>query len=162
MASLQKITPNLWFDGNAKQAAEFYVSAFPDSAITSISYYPTEGLADFQQSLAGKELTVEFSLAGQTFVAINAGPEFKFNESVSFSIACKDQEEIDYYWEKLSSVPESEQCGWCKDRFGLSWQVVPENINELMTGPNGSQNPAAFQAMMQMKKIDIEALSTVG
>lgn len=160
MSSLQKITPNLWFDGNAKQAVEFYVSVFPDSAITSISYYPTEGLADFQQSLAGKELTVEFSLAGQTFVAINAGPEFKFNESVSFSIACKDQAEIDYFWGKLSRVPENEQCGWCKDQFGLSWQVVPENINELMTGSNGSQNPAAFQAMMQMKKIDIAALGS--
>lgn len=160
MASLQKITPNLWFDGNAKEAADFYTSVFPDSRIMSTAYYPLEGLAEFQQRFAGKELAVEFNLAGQTFVGINAGPEFKFNESVSFSIACKDQEEIDYYWEKLSSVPESEQCGWCKDRFGLSWQVVPENINELMTGPNGSQNPAAFQAMMQMKKIDIAALES--
>lgn len=157
MATLQKITPNLWFDGNAKEAAEFYTSVFPDGAITSATYYPTEGLADFQQALAGKELTVEFTLGGMAFVAINAGPEFKFNESVSFSIACKDQAEIDYYWEKLSRVPESEQCGWCKDQYGLSWQIVPENIGDLMS-PDGSYNPAAFQAMMQMKKLDIAEL----
>lgn len=158
MSSLQKITPNLWFDGNAKQAVEFYVSVFPDSAITSVSYYPSEGLADFQQPLAGKELTVEFKLAGQTFVAINAGPEFQFNEAVSFSIGCKDQAEIDYFWGKLSRFPENEQCGWCKDQFGLSWQVVPEDVNMLMNGPDGSPKTAAFQAMMQMKKIDIAEL----
>lgn len=158
MAQLQKITPNLWFDGNAKEAVDFYVSVFPESEIVSTSYYPTEGLLDFQQPLAGKELTVEFSLAGQTFVAINAGSEFKFNESVSFSIGCKDQEEIDYYWEKLSRVPESEQCGWCKDQYGLSWQVVPERIDQLMLDQNGQYNPKAFQAMMEMKKIDVAGL----
>jgi len=158
MANVQKITPNLWFDGNAKEAAEFYTSVFPDGMITATTYYPTEGLADFQQPLAGKELTVEFRLAGQTFVAINAGPEFHFSEAISFSIACKDQAEIEYFWEKLSRVPESEQCGWCKDQFGLSWQVVPENISELMNGPDGSQNPAAFQALMQMKKLNIADL----
>lgn len=157
MASLQKITPNLWFDGNAKEAAEFYTSVFPDGVITGTTYYPTEGLTDFQQPLAGKELTVEFAIGDMTFVAINAGPEFKFNESVSFSVACKDQAEIDYYWERLSKVPESEQCGWCKDQFGLSWQIVPENIVQLMS-PGGSYNPAAFQAMMQMKKLDIAEL----
>jgi len=158
MANVQKITPNLWFDGNAKEAAEFYTSVFPDGMITATTYYPTEGLADFQQPLAGKELTVEFRLAGQTFVAINAGPEFHFSEAISFSIACKDQAEIEYFWEKLSRVPESEKCGWCKDQFGLSWQVVPENISELMNGPDGSQNPAAFQALMQMKKLNIADL----
>lgn len=157
MANLQKITPNLWFDGNAKEAVEFYTSVFPGSEITSTTYYPTEGLAEFQQPLAGKELTVEFTLSGQTFVAINAGSEFHFNEAISFSIACKDQAEIDYFWEKLSRVPESEQCGWCKDQFGLSWQVVPENIVQLMS-PDGSYNTAAFQAMMQMKKLDIAEL----
>jgi predicted 3-demethylubiquinone-9 3-methyltransferase (glyoxalase superfamily) len=160
MPTVQKITPNLWFDGNAKEAVDFYVSVFPDSSVISTTYYPTEGLAEFQQALAGKELTVEFSLAGQTFVAINAGPEFKFNESVSFSVACKDQDEIDYYWDKLSSFPENEQCGWCKDRYGLSWQVVPENIDALMTGPDGSHDPVAFQKLMQMKKIDITAFQT--
>lgn len=143
----QKITPNLWFDGNAKQAVDYYVSVFPNSAVTHTSYYPTEGLLEFQKPLAGKELTIEYTLDGNNFAAINAGPEFKFNESVSFSIACKDQEEIDYYWEKLSSVPEAEQCGWCKDQFGLSWQIVPENMEELMT------KPGAFEKMLQMHKI---------
>lgn len=158
MATLQKITPNLWFDGNAQDAVDFYTSVFSESEVLATSHYPTEGLADFQQSLAGKVLTIEFGLSGQNFVAINAGSEFKFNEAVSFSIACKDQAEIDYYWDKLSNYPDNEQCGWCKDQFGLSWQVVPENIDQLMTGPDGSYNSKAFQAMMQMKKIDMEAM----
>jgi predicted 3-demethylubiquinone-9 3-methyltransferase (glyoxalase superfamily) len=145
-----KITPNLWFDGNAQEAVDFYVSVFPNSKIVSTEHYPTEGLADFQKDFAGKVLTIEFELDGNPFTAINAGPEFKFNESVSFSIPCKDQEEIDYYWEKLSKVPESEQCGWCKDQFGLSWQVVPENIAELM------KRPGAFGHLMEMKKLVIE------
>lgn len=148
----QKITANLWFDHNAKEAVDFYVSVFPDGKILSIEKYPEssdQGLADFQQDLAGQVLTVEFELMGQQFVAINAGPEFKFTEAVSFSIACKDQEEIDYFWSKLSSVPESEQCGWCKDKYGLSWQIVPENIGQLMQKPN------AFAIMMKQKKIVI-------
>ena len=143
------ITPNLWFDHNAKEAAEFYVSVFPDSKIISTTYYPTEGLADFQKEYAGKELIVEYELCGNRYVAINAGSEFKFNEAVSFSVPCKDQEEIDYYWGKLSAVPESEQCGWCKDKYGLSWQIVPENMEELMKRPN------AFANMMKMHKIVI-------
>jgi predicted 3-demethylubiquinone-9 3-methyltransferase (glyoxalase superfamily) len=149
---MKMITPNLWFDGNAQEAADFYVSIFPDSKITSITHYPNsaeEGLADFQLRLAGKVLTVEFELSGNPFLAINAGPEFKFNEAVSFSIPCKDQDEIDYYWEKLSSVPESEQCGWCKDKYGLSWQVVPENVEELL------KKPGAFANMMKMHKLVI-------
>lgn len=148
----QKITPNLWFNGNAKEAAEFYVSVFPDSTVLSIENYPNsaeEGLADFQLDLAGKPLVVEFELNGQHFTAINAGPEFKFSEAISFAITCKDQEEIDYYWSKLSTVPEAEQCGWCKDRFGLSWQVVPENMEELMN------KPGAYAKMMEMKKLVI-------
>jgi len=100
--------------------------------------------------MAGKELTVEFELSGNHFVAINAGPEFKFTEAVSFSIPCRDQEEIDYYWSKLSKVPEAEQCGWCKDQYGLSWQVVPENMDELM------KRPSAFAKMMEMKKLVIK------
>lgn len=148
----QKITPNLWFDGNAKEAVDFYTSVFQNSNVIATSYYPSskeEGLADFQQDLAGKELTIDFDLEGQRFTAINAGPEFKFNEAVSFSIACKNQEEIDYYWEQLSAVPESEQCGWCKDKYGLSWQVVPSNMEDLM------KNPGAFTTMMKQKKIII-------
>lgn len=149
---MKKITPNLWFDGNAKEAVDFYISVFPNSKVISTIYYPTsaeEGLADFQLELAGKVLTIDFELSGNRFVAINAGPEFKFNESVSFSVPCDDQDEIDYYWEKLSSVPESEQCGWCKDKYGLSWQIVPENMEELMEKPN------AFANLMNMHKIVI-------
>lgn len=148
----QKIVPNLWFDGNAKEAVDYYLSVFKDSKVISTEYYPTtteEGLADFQKDLAGKVLTVEFELLDTRFVAINAGPEFKFNESVSFTVPCKDQEEIDYYWERLSKVPESEQCGWCKDQFGLSWQIVPENMDELM------KKPGAFKTMMNQHKIVI-------
>jgi predicted 3-demethylubiquinone-9 3-methyltransferase (glyoxalase superfamily) len=149
----KEITPNLWFDGNAKEAVEFYISVFPESKVISTLYYPNsaeEGLADFQTDLAGQVLTMEFELSGNRFVAINAGSEFRFNESVSFSIPCEDQKEINYYWEKLSAVPESEQCGWCKDRFGLSWQVVPKNMEELLA------RPKAFAKMMQMHKIIIE------
>ena len=149
---MQKITPNLWFDGNANEAVEFYASVFKDSKIISTEYYPKsseEGLADFQKDLAGKVLTIEFELNGLNFVAINAGPEFKFNESVSFAIDCKDQAEIDYYWEKLSSVPASEQCGWCKDKYWLSWQIVPSNMADLMSKPN------AYKTLMKQKKIII-------
>lgn len=149
---MKKITPNLWFDGNAKEAVDFYVSVFPESKIISTENYPNsaeQGLADFQLDLAGKPLVIEFELSGNRFVAINAGSEFKFNESVSFSIPCKDQKEIDYYWEKLSKVPESEQCGWCKDQYGLSWQVVPQDMGELM------KRPKAFANMMEMHKIVI-------
>jgi len=148
----QKITPNLWFNGNAQEAVDYYISVFSNSSVISTAYYPNsaeEGLADFQKDMAGKPLAIEFQLSGQHFTAINAGPEFTFSEAISFAISCKDQEEIDYYWERLSSVPESEQCGWCKDRFGLSWQVVPENMGELMQRPN------AYAHMMQMKKIII-------
>ena len=149
---MQKITPNLWFNGNAREAAEFYVSVFPDGRIVSTEYYPDsaeEGLADFQLDMAGKPLTVEFEIGGMRYVAINAGPEFTFSESVSFAVNCKDQAEIDYYWEKLSAVPESEQCGWCKDKFGLSWQIVPGNIEELM------KKPGAYKTMMNQHKIII-------
>jgi predicted 3-demethylubiquinone-9 3-methyltransferase (glyoxalase superfamily) len=148
----QKITPNLWFDGNAKEAVDFYLSVFPEGKIVATQYYPKskeEGLADFQLDMAGKELVIDFELFGQRFTAINAGPEFKFTEAISFVVACKDQAEIDEYWEKLSAVPESEQCGWCKDKYGLSWQIVPENMGELM------QKPGAYTNMMQMHKIVI-------
>lgn len=149
---MQKIVPNLWFDGNAKEAADFYVSVFPDGKIISTEYYPNsseEGLEDFQLGMAGKPLTVEFELLGTRFVAINAGPEFKLSEAVSFAVPCKDQEEIDYYWGKLSHTPENEQCGWCKDKFGLSWQIVPENMGELMA------KPGAYKTMMNQHKIVI-------
>ncbi len=148
----QAIIPNLWFNGNALEAAEFYVSVFEGGRIISTEHYPDsseDGLADFQQELAGEVLTVEFEILGQQFVAINAGQEFTFSEAVSFAVSCKDQAEIDYYWSKLSSVPEAEQCGWCKDKFGLSWQIVPENMAEIMQRPN------AFKTLMSQHKIVI-------
>ena len=149
----QKITPNLWFDGNAQEAVDFYTSVFPDGKITATQHYPQtaeEGLADFQLEMAGKVLAIDFELRGVRFTAINAGPEFKFTEAVSFAVDCKDQEEIDYYWGKLSKVPESEQCGWCKDQYGLSWQIVPENMAELM------KKPDAFKKLMDMHKIEVD------
>jgi predicted 3-demethylubiquinone-9 3-methyltransferase (glyoxalase superfamily) len=150
---MQKITPNLWFDHNAKEAIDFYVSVFSDAKIINTSYYPKtkeEGLADFQKDLAGDVLTIDFELFGQRFVAINAGSEFKFNESVSFMIACEDQEEIDYYWEKLTADGGQESvCGWLKDKYGLSWQVTPKDMDALI------KKPGAFQTMMKQKKIII-------
>ena len=149
---MQQIVPNLWFDGNASEAVDYYVSVFSGGKILGGSTYPNsadEGLADFQQGLAGKVLTVDFEIMGTRFTAINAGPEFKFNEAVSFVVPCKDQSEIDYYWERLSAVPESEQCGWCKDKYGLSWQIVPENMEDLM------QKPDAFKTLMNQHKIVI-------
>lgn len=149
---MQKITPNLWFSRNAQKAVEFYTSIFPESKIIGTAYYPEnseEGLADFQKEFAGKVLSIDFELHGQRFTAINAGDEFKFSEAVSFAIVCKDQEELDFYWNALSAVSEAEQCGWCKDKYGLSWQVVPENMEALMNKPN------AFATLMQQKKIVI-------
>ncbi len=150
---MQKITPNLWFKGNAQEAVDFYLSVFPNGKIISTSYYPTEGLLDFQKDFAGKPLAIYFELMGNEFVAINAGPEFTFTEAVSFNIACKDQSEIDYYWNKLTSDGGEESvCGWCKDKYGLSWQVNPENMEELMT------RPGTWERMINMKKIDIQVL----
>jgi len=146
---MQRIIPNLWFNKNAKEAVDYYLSVFKESKLISTTYYPSEGLEDFQKDFAGDVLTIEFELLGQRFVAINAGDEFKFSEAVSFLVPCSDQEEIDYYWEKLSAVPQSEQCGWCKDKYGMSWQINPENMEELMKKPN------AFSVMMKQKKIII-------
>lgn len=152
---MQKITPNLWFKGNAEEAVNFYLSVFRDGKIITTSYYPTEGLLDFQEPFAGKVLAISFELMGQEFVAINAGNEFTFNEAVSFNIACKDQSEIDYYWEKLTIDGGAESvCGWCKDKYGLSWQINPENIEEIM------KTPGAWSKLLNMKKIDIAALLT--
>jgi predicted 3-demethylubiquinone-9 3-methyltransferase (glyoxalase superfamily) len=149
----QNITTFLWFDENAKEAVDFYASVFKDSKITDTMYYPKsaeEGLADFQKDMAGKELVISFELNGQKFAALNGGQtDFHFSEAISFAVGCSDQEEIDYFWEKLSSVPEAEQCGWCKDKFGVSWQIVPDDVNDLLKKPN------AFKNMMQMKKLVI-------
>jgi predicted 3-demethylubiquinone-9 3-methyltransferase (glyoxalase superfamily) len=152
---MQKITPNLWFKGNAKEAVDFYLSVFPEGKIQTMHYYPKEGLENFQKDFAGKVLTIEWEMLGQRFVAINAGDEFTFNESVSFAITCKDQKEIDYYWDALTkNGGEESVCGWLKDKYGLSWQVAPEGIDKLV------ENPKAFTNMMKMKKIIIADLQT--
>ncbi len=143
------IVPNLWFNRNAEEAVDYYLSVFENSRVISKEYYPAVGLLDFQKEFAGKILTVDFELNGQQFVAINAGSEFTLNEAVSFMIPCKDQAEIDYYWDKLSAVPEAEQCGWCKDKFGLSWQVVPANFGETI------KIPGNYEIMMNQHKIVI-------
>lgn len=145
----------MWFDGNAQEAVDFYVSVFKEAKILNTFHYPTDEsmLLDFQKDLAGQPLSIEFLLFGQKFVAINAGPEFTFNEAVSFLVECEDQEEIDYYWENLTKNGGTESvCGWCKDKYGLSWQVCPKGMDKLI------KNPQAYMNMMNMKKINIANL----
>lgn len=146
-----KITPSLWFDDNAEEAMNYYVSVFPNSEITRIERYPDEKLDEHFVGQAGKIINGEFILNGEKFICLDGGPLFKFNEAISFTVTCKDQAEIDAYWAKLSHVPEAEQCGWCKDKFGLSWQIIPENLGELL-----AQSDKAIQILMQQKKIIIK------
>lgn len=150
---MPKITPNLWFDTEAEEAAEFYASIFPNSRVTDITYYGEAGPGP-----AGTVLTVAFVLDGQEFVGINGGPAFTFDEAISFEITCADQDEIDYYWEKLTDGGEESQCGWLKDRFGLSWQVVPEGMVEVLNDPDEERGQRAMTAMLSMKKLDVAAL----
>ena len=149
-----RIVPNLWFDTEAEEAAKFYVSVFKNSRLISHTRY-TEG----SPREAGMVMTVEFELDGQRFVGINCGPQFKFDEAVSFQINCKDQDEVDYYWERLTGDGGEEgPCGWCKDRFGLSWQVVPMGMDVILSDPDSERARRAMEAMLQMKKLDIAAL----
>jgi predicted 3-demethylubiquinone-9 3-methyltransferase (glyoxalase superfamily) len=150
---MPRITPNLWFDTESEQAAEFYVSVFPNSGIKMISHYGEAGPRP-----AGTVLTVDFTLDGQEFTAINGGPEFTFDEAVSFVIHCADQEEIDYYWTRLSEGGEEGPCGWLKDRYGLSWQVVPAGYEELMCDPDQGRRDRAMRAVLGMKKLDMTAI----
>ena len=150
---MRRITPNLWFDTRGKEAAEFYCSVFPNSKITNVSHYGEAGPRE-----AGMVLTVEFELDGQPFTALNGGPEFTFDEAVSFLINCKDQGEVDYYWDKLSEGGEEGPCGWLKDKFGLSWQVVPAEMEKLLTDPDKGRAERAMKAMLGMKKLDVVAL----
>jgi predicted 3-demethylubiquinone-9 3-methyltransferase (glyoxalase superfamily) len=156
---MQKITPCLWFDRNAEEAVDFYTSIFKNSKIGNVPRY-TEAGYDLHHMPAGTALMVEFELEGQTFTALNAGPQFKFNEAISFQVGCDSQEEVDYYWEKLSQGgdPRAQQCGWLKDKFGVSWQVVPRGVVEMMTDKDAQKSGRVMQALMQMKKLDIEKL----
>ncbi len=155
----QKIVPNLWFDKQAEAAAEFYVSVFKQSKILRKTYYAEEGY-EIHKMPAGTVMTVEFELNNQTFVALNGGPVFTFSEAISFVINCSDQPEIDYYWEKLSEGGDknAQQCGWLKDKFGLSWQIVPTILSDMMQDNNQEKAKRATHAMLQMKKLDIDAL----
>lgn len=158
MASLQKITPSLWFIDKCEEAMNYYVSVFPDSKIVSIKYYP-EGVTEGpMKGMEGKVLTGIFQLAGQRFLALDGGPIFKFNEAISFTVDCETQEEVDHYWEKLSAVPEAEQCGWCKDKYGVSWQIVPTILGEFMSDRDEEKVARVTAAFLKMKKFDIGKL----
>lgn len=149
----QKITPNLWFDTEAEPAAAFYTSVFPNSRIVTVTRYTEVGPRP-----AGMVMTVEFELDGQRFVGINGGLEFTFDEAVSFQINCETQDEIDYFWQRLSEGGQEGQCGWLKDRYGLSWQVVPTEWDEVFADPDPERARRAMQAMLRMGKLDIAAL----
>ncbi len=165
MNDTQKIVPSLWFDKETEEAVNFYVSVFNgsqhkgrDSKIISITRYEKGMEVPGADEMEGKILTAIFELNGQRFMALDGGPLFKFNEAVSFYVECEDQEEVDYFWNKLSAVPEAEQCGWLKDRFGLSWQIIPRQMGDLLGGPNKKKSMAATNAMLKMKKIVIADL----
>jgi predicted 3-demethylubiquinone-9 3-methyltransferase (glyoxalase superfamily) len=152
----QRITPCLWFDNEAEEAAKFYTSIFKNSKIGRIARYGKEGY-EIHRRPEGTVMTVEFEIDGQPFTALNGGPMFKFNEAISFQVHCETQEEIDYYWEKLSKNGDekAQQCGWLKDKYGLSWQVIPKELGALMSDPDAEKSQRAMKAMLQMKKIDI-------
>lgn len=154
---MQKITPFLWFDNKAEEAAKFYTSVFKNSKIKEISRYDESG-AKASRRPVGSAMTVEFELEGQKFIALNGGPVFKFSESISFVVDCATQEEVDRYWNALSAVPESEQCGWLKDKYGLSWQIVPKQLGEMLGDKDPQKAGRVMQAMLTMKKIDIAGL----
>jgi predicted 3-demethylubiquinone-9 3-methyltransferase (glyoxalase superfamily) len=165
MKNTQKIVPSLWFDKESEEAINFYVSVFNgspnktgDSKIISIARYEKGMEVPGGDDLTGKVITVIFELNGQRFMALDGGPIFKFNEAISLYVECKDQAEVDYFWEKLSAVPESEQCGWLKDAYGLSWQIVPKRLGELLGDSNKKKALAATNAMLKMKKIVVADL----
>jgi predicted 3-demethylubiquinone-9 3-methyltransferase (glyoxalase superfamily) len=161
MATTPKISPCLWFDDRAEEVAEFYVGIFESSRIVSILRYGKAGF-EVHQRPAGSVMTVDFDLDGQRFTALNGGPHFQFNEAISFQIFCDSQEEIDYYWEALTAGgdPTAQQCGWLKDRYGVSWQVVPKGMEEMLGDPESAAGQRAMEAMLRMKKIDMRELQS--
>ena len=165
MNDAPKIVPSLWFDTQCEEAVNFYVSLFEgspgksaESRIISISRYEAGMQVPGAEQMAGKVLTAIFELNGQRFMALDGGPIFKFTEAVSFYVECENQDEVDYFWERLSAVPDAERCGWLKDKFGLSWQIVPRQLGELLSSPKRDKALAAMNAMLQMKKIVIADL----
>jgi predicted 3-demethylubiquinone-9 3-methyltransferase (glyoxalase superfamily) len=150
---MPKITPCLWFDTEGEEAAQFYTSVFPNSRITDVARYGSAG-----PRLAGTVMTVTFELDDQKFVALNGGPDFKFNEAISFEVSCRTQEEVDSYWRKLSEGGEEGPCGWLKDRFGVSWQIIPTALTRLLEDPDREKAQRVMGAMLKMKKIEIEEL----
>ena len=165
MTNTQKIVASLWFDKETEEAMNFYVSVFNrspnksgDSKIMSIARYEKGMEVPGADQMEGKVITAIFELNGQRFMALDGGPIFKFNEAVSFHVECEDQDEVDYFWKRLSAVPEAEQCGWLKDKFGLSWQIVPKQMGELLGSPIRKKALAATNAMLKMKKIVIADL----
>lgn len=154
---MQKITPFLWFDDKAEEAANFYVSIFKNSKIDGIARYGEEG-AQASGRPAGTVMTVEFQLDGQEFIALNGGPHFKFSEAISFVVNCETQEEVDKFWEKLSAGGEKSRCGWLKDKYGLSWQVVPTVLGEMMKDKDAARSRRVMKAMLQMDKLDLKTL----
>ena len=154
---MQKITPFLWFDNNAEEAAKYYISIFKNSKIIDIVHYG-ESAAEASGRLKGTVMTVTFDLEGQQFMALNGGPVFKFSPAISFLINCETQEELDELWEKLSEGGEKEQCGWLKDKFGVSWQIVPNVLGEMLQDRDAKKSERVMEALLQMKKIDIQGL----
>jgi predicted 3-demethylubiquinone-9 3-methyltransferase (glyoxalase superfamily) len=156
---MQKITPCLWFDDQAEEAANYYVSIFKNSRVDRITHYGKEGF-ELHGRPEGSVMTVEFELDGQIFTALNGGPVFEFNEAVSFQVSCESQEEVDYYWEKLSEGGDenAQQCGWLKDKYGVSWQIVPTVLLGLLSGYDPEKSERVMKAMLQMKKLDIQGL----
>lgn len=159
MQIARKITPCLWFDSQAEEAATFYTAIFKNSRIGRITRYGKAGF-EIHGRPEGSAMTVEFELDGQAFTALNGGPVFKFNEAVSFQVMCETQAEVDFYWDKLSDGgdEQAQQCGWLKDKFGLSWQVVPAALPEWVGDPGSEKSQRAMQAMLRMKKIDLEKI----
>ncbi|MBA2683797.1 MAG: VOC family protein [Gemmatimonadaceae bacterium] len=159
MINTQRLTPCLWFDDGAEDAAKLYTGIFKNSKITATTRY-TEAGKETHGRAPGSVMTIAFTLDGSTFTALNGGPVFKFTEAVSFQVSCANQQEIDYYWDSLSAGGDTkaQQCGWLKDKFGLSWQVVPNNMGELLKADDRAANERVMTAFMKMKKIDVEAL----
>ena len=157
MYRMQKITPCLWFDNQAEEAANFYTSIFKNSKTVNVTRYGEAG-AEVSGRSKGTVMTVTFELEGQEFIALNGGPQFKLTEAISFSVDCKTQEEVDELWEKLSEGGEDGPCGWLKDKFGLSWQINPTVLGEMLSDPNPAKSEQVMRAMLKMKKIDIASL----